>query len=174
MSFYETRWITCCFELVDDNYHRRKKGETDKLFEALNTYHPNIKLTIEVNPSRFLDTHLSRNDDRLYTYSVFNKESKLPFHWSSKVPTQYKRSIIKGELYRAYRIGSSFNDELQRIRKKFKAAGYPSRFIEAQINTFKLNLTDEILIPKWLFEEDKMKVFIQIPYCPKMKYLSRN
>ena len=34
----------------DDQYVRRKKNEKDDLFEALNAFHPNIKLTVEVNP----------------------------------------------------------------------------------------------------------------------------
>ena len=33
-------------------------NQPDKLFEKLNTYYPNIKLTIEVNPSKFLDTEI--------------------------------------------------------------------------------------------------------------------
>ena len=45
---------------VDDTFVRRKKNEEDKLFKALNAFHPIIKLTIEENPSKFLDT-LVRN-----------------------------------------------------------------------------------------------------------------
>ena len=41
---------------VDDTYVRRKKNTTDELFE--NTYHDNIKLTIEENPTKFLDTEI--------------------------------------------------------------------------------------------------------------------
>ena len=37
---------------VDDIYSKRIKNQSDKLFEKLNNYHPNIKLTIEVNPSK--------------------------------------------------------------------------------------------------------------------------
>ena len=43
---------------VDDIYRRRNKSQQDVLFEALNNFHPNIKLTIEVNPEKFLDTKL--------------------------------------------------------------------------------------------------------------------
>ena len=32
---------------LDDTYVRRKKNTKDKLFEKINTYHHNIKLTIE-------------------------------------------------------------------------------------------------------------------------------
>ena len=43
---------------LDDMYSRRKLG--DKIFfDKLNRDHPNIKLTIEVNASTFLDTKLT-------------------------------------------------------------------------------------------------------------------
>ena len=43
---------------VDDIYDRRKKNTEDKLYHSLNNYHKNIKLTIEVSATKFLDTHL--------------------------------------------------------------------------------------------------------------------
>ena len=43
---------------VDDIYSRWKWGD-NVLFDQLNSYHPNIKLTIEVNSSKFLDTKLT-------------------------------------------------------------------------------------------------------------------
>ena len=33
---------------VNDTYIRRKKNEPDSLFEKLNSYHPNMKFTIEI------------------------------------------------------------------------------------------------------------------------------
>ena len=102
-------------------------------------------------------------------FSVVNKDTKLPFHWSSKVPIQYKRSVIKGELSRASRIASSFEIEVKRITKKYQNAGYPKRFIEKQIESF-TGIKEEPIIPIWLFEEKtetRQKVFIKIPYCPK-------
>ena len=39
---------------VDDICSRRKLGNGD-LFDGLKYYHPNIKLTIKVSPSKFLD-----------------------------------------------------------------------------------------------------------------------
>ena len=43
---------------VDDTYIRRKKTESDSLFEKLNPYHLNRKLTIEKNPTKFIDTKI--------------------------------------------------------------------------------------------------------------------
>ena len=43
---------------INDIYIRRKKDKPDSLFEKLNSYHPNIKLTVEKNPMKFLDTKI--------------------------------------------------------------------------------------------------------------------
>ena len=39
-------------------YREKKKHETDELFLDLNSYHENIKLTLEINPNVFLDTEI--------------------------------------------------------------------------------------------------------------------
>ena len=66
---------------VNDICSKRIKNEPDKLFEKLNTYHPNIKLTMEVNPSKFLNTEIMIKNGIIET-SVVVKESKIPNHWS--------------------------------------------------------------------------------------------
>ena len=50
---------------VDDTYRRRKKNEPDELFSKMNSYHPNINLTIEINSSKFLDTKIARNKNEI-------------------------------------------------------------------------------------------------------------
>ena len=70
---------------VDYIYSKRIKNQPDKLFEKLNNYHPNIKLTIEVNPSKFLDTEIMVKNG-IIEISVVVKECKIPNHWSSAVP----------------------------------------------------------------------------------------
>ena len=47
--------------LVDDIYSKRNKSQKDVLFEALNNFHPNIKLTIVVDPVKFLDKKIIFN-----------------------------------------------------------------------------------------------------------------
>ena len=78
---------------VDDTYIRRRKNESDSLFEKLNSDHSKIKLTIEKNPTKFLDTKIMGVKQ--------NKSKKIPVHCSSKIPTRYKRNAITGELHRA-------------------------------------------------------------------------
>ena len=53
---------------------RKKKNDVDKLFKELNSYNENIKLTLEVNPTKLLDTELIREKSR-----------KSTMHWSSKI-----------------------------------------------------------------------------------------
>ena len=45
---------------ADDINSKRNKSQQDVLFEALNNFHPNIKLTVEVNPVNFLFQNVLR------------------------------------------------------------------------------------------------------------------
>ena len=99
---------------VDDTYVRRKKNIRDMLFEDLNSYHKSIKLTVDVNPSEFLDTELIREKGSILT-QVFNKPHQFPVQWSFKIPMRYKCNAIIGELHRAKRIAYNFDKEIRRI-----------------------------------------------------------
>ena len=66
---------------IDDIYSKRIKNQPDNPFEKLNNYHPNIKLTIEVNPRKFLDKEIMIKNGIIETFFVV-KESKIPNHWS--------------------------------------------------------------------------------------------
>ena len=66
---------------VDDTYVKRKCKEADTLFDALNSYHPNIKFILEPNPKKFLDTHIIKENNHIKT-QVFVKKSMYPVHWS--------------------------------------------------------------------------------------------
>ena len=85
---------------VNNRYVKRKRNEADTLFDALNSYHPNIKFTIEQNPKRFLVTQIVKENNQIKS-QVFVKGSMYPVHWSSKVPFHYKKNAINGELHRA-------------------------------------------------------------------------
>ena len=144
---------------VDDTYVRRKKGVHDTLFENLNNYHENMHFTIEVNPTKFLDTKISFKDDTMLT-EVVSKDSKLFPHWSSQIPKRYKRNNINGELHRAKMISSDFDKEIQKIRLKFRKAGYPLKFINSVISCF--NNENTQANEK---QTEKRKITINLPYC---------
>ena len=148
---------------VDDTYVRRKKNETDELYNALNSYHQNIKLTLGLNPTKFLDTEIIRSNVKITT-QVYNKMKKFPVHWTSKIPVRYKRNAITGELHRAKKIASNFDIEIKRIVKKYTAAGFPSRFVLSIIDDFDSG-KDNLIIPQWLFEERKAFT-IHLPFSP--------
>ena len=89
--------------LCGRHYVKRKRNKLDTLFDALNSYHPNIKFTLEQNPKRFLDTQIIKENNRIKT-QVFVKKSMYPVHWSLKVPFCYKKNAINSELHRAKKI----------------------------------------------------------------------
>ena len=96
-------------------YSRWKLGD-NVLFDRLNNYHPNIKLTIEVNPSKFLDIKLT-NINGAYKFNVYWKTTKLPSQWTYKTPKRYKRNTINGDFHRSKRISSNFDGEIPLIKK---------------------------------------------------------
>ena len=56
---------------VDDIITKRKKNtDIDELFQNMNLHHPNIRLTVETNPTRFLDTAFSKNLDGSVTFRL--------------------------------------------------------------------------------------------------------
>ena len=121
---------------MNNIYNRRKKDEFDKVFHALNNYHENIKLTIEINPPKFLDTQLINIEGRYITTKVYRKKSKIPIHWSSKIPKQYKRNTITTDLHRAGNIASNMKEKIQIIQKRFIEAGYPRLFVNSVTNQY--------------------------------------
>ena len=84
-------------------YRRRKKNELDELFSKINTYHPKMNLTIEINPSKFLDTKIAGNKNAFSQH----KNNKLPVHWKSTLPRNYKDNVIVGDLHCANKICSN-------------------------------------------------------------------
>ena len=98
---------------------------------------------------------------------VHRKKTKLPTPWRSNIPKRYKRNTIKTELYQTKGISSNFTNEVTLIRNKFKAAGYPMRFVNSVIHESTATQTNEdteFIIPPWLFEVKKKIVLVEIPY----------
>ena len=101
---------------VDVIINRRKKHEEDLLFKKLNNYHPKIKLTIETDPPKFLDTEIIISNNEV-VISVHRNENKLSVPWGSKVPKHYKRNTLFGELHRAKNISLIFRKKLKIFKK---------------------------------------------------------
>ena len=84
------------------------------------------------------------------------KESKIPIHWSSAVPKNYKRNVILRDLHRAHKISSNFELEKQRIKKKYLSVNFPYNFFQSTFNSYQQKC--ESLIPNWLFEKNHRKI----------------
>ena len=83
--------------------------------------------------------------------------TKLTMQWSSGIPKRYKRNAVHGDLCRAERISSNFNNKKILIRQKFDNAGYPSPFTNSVIRDYehkqnkKQQQEDEYIIPPNFF-----------------------
>ena len=70
---------------VNDIFKQRKKNFEDILFKVLNNYDKKRKLIIEMSLTKFLDIKLIFIDG-IYKTMLHGKLTKLPTHWSLKVP----------------------------------------------------------------------------------------
>ena len=71
-----------------------------------------------------------------------------------------------GEISRAKRIGSVFEEKKKRVFWRFRQAGFPKEFINAKLKNSKYSDVDLYSIPKWFFDI-KPRYNIRIPYCRK-------
>ena len=62
---------------LGDIYSHHKKNCTDHLYHEFNNYHPDIYLTIEINPKKFPDTEVITRNGKIET-PVYRKSTKLP------------------------------------------------------------------------------------------------
>ena len=112
-----------------------KKNTKDELFENFDTYHNNIKLTIE-EPTTFLDTEIVRYNSAVIS-KVHTRSKNFPLHWNSKIPLRYKYNAIIRELHRANKIALNFNNELKRTKIKYLKVGAPIHIITDNFRRFK-------------------------------------
>ena len=156
---------------VNNIDNRKKKNVEDSLFKALNSCHKNIKLTIEIDPIKLLDTHF-HNKDGTYVTKVYRKEAKIPAQWSSQIPKRYKRNIIKVDLHRSTKISTNFKEEIKFIRNKFIKAYFLLPFNNSVIKDFnnqekivQQNSEEELIIPWYFFEIETVFLLLKLPYC---------
>ena len=86
-------------QFFDGTYKTRKKNEPREPSSNINPYHPDINLTIGMNPSKILDTKIARKKNEIICFS-HHKDNKLPFHWKFAVTRIYWSNVKVGDLYR--------------------------------------------------------------------------
>lgn len=58
---------------------KKEKYHVDQLFQKMNHYHKNIKLTKEINPSKFLDTRMDTKEDGIIIQKYTKRKPNGPF-----------------------------------------------------------------------------------------------
>ena len=148
---------------VVDIYNQRKKMSWLTI-SKLNSYHPNIKLTVESNPNEFVDYNYWKS--RALSITV-RQIKKLPVPWDSNIPKSYERNIINTELHHAKKIASNFKEEILLFKRKFIVVDYPVKFTEIY------RIVLEYIIPPNLMEVPKSVIFFEITFRPKNETSSK-
>jgi hypothetical protein len=149
--------------------------DINSLLLYLNSCHPNMKFTHEVekdNSIHFIGLTIMHSllPNNLFGYSttVFRKPSStcLYMNFNSFIPLQYRLSVFKGLVFRAWKLCSSwklFHFETQSLRSMLLRNSYPSwfldRIIKSMLNTF--------VNPCVKFGPAKERLYIGLPYLGK-------
>lgn len=142
---YLARYVDDYFGLCEGSLQ-----QFQQFVEKLNTIHPNIKLTFELEADQrisFLDILVTRHQDKpffatsVHRKACFTGRAMPP---SSYCEHRYKLAAIRSAVHRAKtycNTSQALKMELQYIRKQFKGNGYKDRDIEQTIN--------QVLYPKF-------------------------
>ena len=142
---------------VDDTFTFIKKGSIEFVLEKLNSFHPNIKFTYEVQKDgtiAFLDVKVIRNSDGSFETEVHRKptDTNVYISWNAFAPKMWKTGTLKGLIRRAYVICStedSRNKEIAFLKKVFgEMNGYPSRVIHNCIRDVERKIEEESSPPE--------------------------
>ena len=63
---------------------KKETNNPDEFFNKMNSYHPNIKLAIEMSPQKSLDTKIRRTFNQIRCF-MYQKENKQLIHGNSAV-----------------------------------------------------------------------------------------
>ena len=127
---------------VDDTFAFVRRGSKQRILDQLNTFHPNIRFTDEVEEEgriAFLDVLVTTNPDRSFNTEVYRKptDTNVYIHWQAFAPKAWKIGTLRGLIRRAF-VLSSTNEarerEIGHLKKVFRGInGYPSRVVNTTI-----------------------------------------
>lgn len=131
------------FRYVDDTFVVWSHGDTElnKFLEHLNSIHPNIQFTMEVENNGelpFLDVLVSRKEDGSLGHRVYRKPTHTDryLHKDSNHHPRQKMSVIKTLAHRAKTIcePQHLQDELAHLNTAFQANGFSSQEIKRALH----------------------------------------
>ena len=181
LAFHERSWISDCPARFKPTYYRRyvddtfllfrSRGNVSEFLDYLNSKHPNIKFTAELEVDRklqFLDVCVERVGAAFET-SVYRKKTftGLYTHFSSFTPLTYKLGLMYTLMSRAFRISSSFstvNVEFERIKAYLVRNGFPATIIDRATRKF----LSKFYGPKPVVSTvEKLRLTICLPFTGK-------
>ena len=149
MCDFEQKWLanvdsrpSIWFRYVDDKFSLFDSEATAASFlHFLNTRHPNIKFTMELEENQeipFLDVRIKRNLNN-FTTTVHRKTTFTGLYtkWDSFTPRKYKINLIRTLTYRCLRICSSsslLQSTLFDLKNTLLQNGYPRGVLCYNIN----------------------------------------
>ena len=167
---------------VDDTFTIVKKGKRDEVIASLNSFHPNIKFTHEVENEQqiaFLDVLLTKEENGKVQTSVYRKptNNNIYIHWQSYAPKQWKVGTLSGIIRRAYEICStedSLKMELSHIKQVFiETNGYPAHLVKSLLKKSREKSSSESnnteAIPEETSEDpnEQKLLMMKVPYAGK-------
>ena len=187
LCHHEQIWLSECPTSFKPVYYKRYVDDTFLLFkdinhiseflEYLNSKHPNIKFTCEVENNDtlpFLDVLVSRKSGS-FTTSVYRKPTftGLGMQYLSFIPEGFKRNSIKTLLYRCYEVCSnwiSFHKEIEFLSNFFQNNGFPLGIIEETVRNF----LDTRMGTKPTGDVPKVDThYIKLPYYGHLSFVIR-
>jgi hypothetical protein len=145
------------------------------VLSILNSFHPSIKFTYEVEANRslpFLDVRVTRSPERqTFETTIYRKPTftGLMTKWDSFVPMNYKKASIDSMIRRALSICSTYASlvaEFDEIRRIGQANDYPISFIDTHIGmglSRYMAKKNDAPTPKPI-GCDKKRMYVEIPY----------
>ena len=125
---------------VDDSFVVfRSRDHIIPVLEYLNSKHPNIKFTYEIEKDHclpFLGVNIMFSNG-IFSTSVYRKPTftGLFTNFDSFIPISYKRGLINTLLFRHFNISSSYA-EVEKFKKIMNLNGYPEKFFDRIVRSF--------------------------------------
>ena len=163
---------------VDDTFVLfREEGHAQLFLEFINTFHNNIKFTIEPECNgklSFLDILVSRDNGKFVT-GIFRKKTftGLGLNYFSHCPSLFKTNSCKTLLFRAYNLCSNwikFHEEVTFLKHYFKSNCFPSFLFDKIVGKF----LDTVFKPKFKVPTvPKKLMYVSLPYITDSSKLKR-
>jgi len=157
---------------VDDVYATVKsKSVEEEILLYLNSQHPNIRFTMELengDSMPFLDVRVIRRVNK-YETTVYHKKTftGVYLNWTSLTSRKYKVGLIKCLLDRIWKICSTENDraaEIEQLRRILKQNEFPQTVVESEISRYMARKTSENVSEPSAEQVKPEKRFIVLPF----------